>query len=58
MLRRGGLDSSLIVAIAAYETEKATLAQVEARKCKLAEMQNGPPSPIGLISPKMSTVMS
>lgn len=47
VLLSGGLDSSLIAAIAARETEKVALAQVKARKRKLAEAQSGPPSPIG-----------
>ncbi|PSR74181.1 hypothetical protein PHLCEN_2v10137 [Hermanssonia centrifuga] len=45
VLLSGGLDSSLIAAIAARETEKVTLAQAEVRRRKLAEAQSGPPSP-------------
>ncbi|THH14344.1 hypothetical protein EW146_g5974 [Bondarzewia mesenterica] len=45
VLLSGGLDSSLIAAIAARETEKVAQAQYDARKKKLAEIQNGPASP-------------
>ncbi|KZT67697.1 asparagine synthase [Daedalea quercina L-15889] len=47
VLLSGGLDSSLIAAIAARETDKVAQAQVEQRKRKLAEAQSGPPSPRG-----------
>lgn len=47
VLLSGGLDSSLIAAIAARETEKVAQAQVEKRKRMLAEAQSGPPSPSG-----------
>ncbi|GBE82012.1 glutamine-hydrolyzing asparagine synthase [Sparassis latifolia] len=47
VLLSGGLDSSLIAAIASRETEKVAQAQAERRKRKLAEAQSGPPSPIG-----------
>ncbi|TFY60278.1 hypothetical protein EVJ58_g5250 [Rhodofomes roseus] len=46
VLLSGGLDSSLIAAIAARETDKVAQAQIEARKKKLAEAQSGPPSPM------------
>ena len=50
VLLSGGLDSSLIASIAARETEKVALAQLELRKKKLAEAQSGPASPIpGLV---------
>ncbi len=45
VLLSGGLDSSLIAAIAARETEKVAQAQYETRKRKLAEYSSGPPSP-------------
>ncbi|KAI0928579.1 asparagine synthetase [Taiwanofungus camphoratus] len=47
VLLSGGLDSSLIAAIAARETEKVAQAQMEERKRKLQEAQSGPPSPAG-----------
>lgn len=45
VLLSGGLDSSLIAAIAARETEKVAQAQSETRKKKLAEATSGPGSP-------------
>lgn len=45
VLLSGGLDSSLIAAIAARETEKVSQAQFEARQRKLAEGTSGPPTP-------------
>ena len=45
VLLSGGLDSSLIAAIAARETEKVAKAQVEARQRKLANATSGPPTP-------------
>lgn len=45
VLLSGGLDSSLIAAIAARETEKVAQAQYEVRRRKLQEYSNGPPSP-------------
>lgn len=45
VLLSGGLDSSLIAAIAARETEKVAQAQMETRKRKLAELSSGPPTP-------------
>ncbi|KAG9318782.1 hypothetical protein JVU11DRAFT_882 [Chiua virens] len=45
VLLSGGLDSSLIAAIAARETEKVAQAQLEARRRKLAEATSGPPTP-------------
>ena len=47
VLLSGGLDSSLIAAIAARETEKVAQAQYEARKKRLAEARSGPPTPRG-----------
>lgn len=49
VLLSGGLDSSLIAAIAARETEKVAQAQYEFRKRKLAEARSGPPTPRGEI---------
>lgn len=46
VLLSGGLDSSLIASIAARETEKVALAQLELRKKKLQEAQSGPASPV------------
>lgn len=46
VLLSGGLDSSLIAAIAARETEKVAQAQGEARRKKLARASSGPGSPI------------
>jgi asparagine synthase (glutamine-hydrolysing) len=45
VLLSGGLDSSLIAAIAARETEKVAQAQAEARRKKLAEASSGPGTP-------------
>jgi len=45
VLLSGGLDSSLIAAIAARETEKVAQAQAEARRKKLAEATSGPGTP-------------
>ncbi|KAF9453215.1 glutamine-hydrolyzing asparagine synthase [Macrolepiota fuliginosa MF-IS2] len=45
VLLSGGLDSSLIAAIATRETEKVALAQAEARKRRLQESLSGPPTP-------------
>lgn len=47
VLLSGGLDSSLIAAIAARETEKVAQAQYELRKRKLAEARSGPTTPVG-----------
>lgn len=47
VLLSGGLDSSLIAAIAARETEKVAEAQHEARMRKLANSRSGPPTPRG-----------
>ncbi|GJJ12096.1 asparagine synthetase [Clathrus columnatus] len=47
VLLSGGLDSSLIAAIAARETEKVAQAQYEARQRRFAQMQlSGPPTPV------------
>jgi asparagine synthase (glutamine-hydrolysing) len=45
VLLSGGLDSSLIAAIASRETEKVSQAQYELRKKKLQEAINGPSTP-------------
>lgn len=46
VLLSGGLDSSLIAAIAARETEKVAQAQYEARQRRLTQAQlSGPPTP-------------
>lgn len=45
VLLSGGLDSSLIAAIAARETEKVAQAQFELRKKKLQKTVSGPLSP-------------
>jgi asparagine synthase (glutamine-hydrolysing) len=45
VLLSGGLDSSLIAAIAARETEKVAQAQAEVRRKKLAEASSGPGTP-------------
>lgn len=47
VLLSGGLDSSLIAAIAARETDKVSQAQAEKRLRKMAEIQSGPPTPTG-----------
>lgn len=47
VLLSGGLDSSLIAAIAARETEKVAQAQYELRKRKLQEIVSGPSTPTG-----------
>ncbi|KAF7294988.1 Glutamine amidotransferase type-2 domain-containing protein [Mycena indigotica] len=49
VLLSGGLDSSLIAAIASRETEKAAQAQFEIRKRKLANAMSGNTTPTGLI---------
>lgn len=48
VLLSGGLDSSLIAAIAARETEKVAQAQYEIRKRRLQEASSNPASPSGL----------
>jgi len=51
VLLSGGLDSSLIAAIASRETEKVVQAQYELRKKKLQEATSGPSTPkSGLIN--------
>ncbi|EMD38422.1 asparagine synthase [Gelatoporia subvermispora B] len=47
VLLSGGLDSSLIAAIAARETDKVAQIQAELRRKKLQEAQSGPASPSG-----------
>lgn len=49
VLLSGGLDSSLIAAIAARETEKVAQAQFELRKKKLQEQTSGPSTPTGTV---------
>lgn len=47
VLLSGGLDSSLIAAIATRETEKVAQAQYEARQRRFAQAQlSGPPTPV------------
>jgi asparagine synthase (glutamine-hydrolysing) len=46
VLLSGGLDSSLIASIAARETEKVSLAQLDLQKRKLREAIDGPASPV------------
>jgi len=51
VLLSGGLDSSLIAAIASRETDKVSQAQYEIRKKKLQEATSGPSTPkLGLIN--------
>jgi asparagine synthase (glutamine-hydrolysing) len=45
VLLSGGLDSSLIAAIAARETEKLAQVQYDTRKKRFQEAQSGPPTP-------------
>jgi asparagine synthase (glutamine-hydrolysing) len=45
VLLSGGLDSSLIAAIAARETEKVSQKHWDARQKKLQEYRSGPPTP-------------
>ncbi|KAI0797882.1 glutamine-hydrolyzing asparagine synthase [Abortiporus biennis] len=58
VLLSGGLDSSLIAAIAARETEKVAQAQQEARRRKLQEARSGPPSPIPGFVDEYETIAS
>lgn len=58
VLLSGGLDSSLIAAIAARETEKVAQAQAETRRRKLLETQSGPPSPSGISANEYATIAS
>ncbi|PCH38098.1 glutamine-hydrolyzing asparagine synthase [Wolfiporia cocos MD-104 SS10] len=58
VLLSGGLDSSLIAAIAARETEKVAQAQAETRRRQLAEAQSGPPSPSGMAVSEYATIAS
>ena len=51
VLLSGGLDSSLIAAIAARETDKVAQAQAEARKRKLAEVNSGSATPQSPVLP-------
>lgn len=46
VLLSGGLDSSLIAAIAARETDRAAQAQAEKRTKKLQEIVSGSPTPV------------
>lgn len=54
VLLSGGLDSSLIAAIAARETEKVAQAQFEARKKRLAQAETGLVSPPGGVYPAVT----
>jgi asparagine synthase (glutamine-hydrolysing) len=47
VLLSGGLDSSLIAAVAVRETEKVSFAQSEMRRKALREAISGPSSPVG-----------
>ncbi|KDQ60706.1 hypothetical protein JAAARDRAFT_31682 [Jaapia argillacea MUCL 33604] len=58
VLLSGGLDSSLIAAIASRETEKIAWAQHEARKRKRAEATSGPASPTGILVDEDVTLAS
>ncbi|KAJ7740669.1 hypothetical protein DFH07DRAFT_62959 [Mycena maculata] len=49
VLLSGGLDSSLIAAIASRETEKAAQAQYEIRKRKLQSAMSGNTTPTGMV---------
>ncbi|KAJ7452484.1 hypothetical protein B0H11DRAFT_2073666 [Mycena galericulata] len=49
VLLSGGLDSSLIAAIASRETEKAAQAQYEVRKRKLQSAMSGNTTPTGMV---------
>ena len=51
VLLSGGLDSSLIAAIAARETDKVAQAQAEARRRKLAEANSGSATPQSPVLP-------
>ncbi|KAJ7097983.1 asparagine synthase-domain-containing protein [Mycena belliarum] len=50
VLLSGGLDSSLIAAIASRETEKAAQAQYEIRKRKLQSATSGNTTPTGMVN--------
>ena len=50
VLLSGGLDSSLIAAIAARETEKFAEAQFEVKQKKFLNLASGPPSPKGPVN--------
>ncbi|KAF8894540.1 glutamine-hydrolyzing asparagine synthase [Infundibulicybe gibba] len=58
VLLSGGLDSSLIAAIASRETEKFAQAQYEARKRKLQEATSGPPTPNPGLVTEQATLVS
>jgi len=53
VLLSGGLDSSLIAAIASRETEKAAQAQYEERMRKLRNFSSPPPTPILMAWPRL-----
>jgi asparagine synthase (glutamine-hydrolysing) len=55
VLLSGGLDSSLIAAIASRATEKAAQAQYEERKRKLKDLSSGPSTPTDSESGTIST---
>ncbi|EIN07469.1 glutamine-hydrolyzing asparagine synthase [Punctularia strigosozonata HHB-11173 SS5] len=58
VLLSGGLDSSLIAAIAARETEKVAQAHFEARQKKIAELRSGPASPVPGAVSELETIIS
>lgn len=58
VLLSGGLDSSLIAAVAARETEKVAQAQYEIRKKSLQEAISGPSSPTAEFINKEATLAS
>ncbi|KAF8522237.1 hypothetical protein BU17DRAFT_75295 [Hysterangium stoloniferum] len=59
VLLSGGLDSSLIAAIAARETERVAHAQYEARQTRLSQAQlSGPPTPTESFVTEGATISS
>lgn len=58
VLLSGGLDSSLIAAIAARETDKVAQAQAEARRKKLAEASSGSGTPVTGAASEYETIAS
>jgi len=56
VLLSGGLDSSLIAAIAARETEKVSQAQYEIRQRKLKEQTSGPSTPTASLINEQATL--
>ena len=55
VLLSGGLDSSLIAAVAARETDKVAQAQAEVKRKKLSEVLNGPGSPVSAATSEYGT---